>query len=78
MAPSRMLVLQDQEWLQIFEKCSYAHRQVDEQLCERSKKNDDKSAVAMLKKDELHDRTGQPVVGRDTRHESNHGLVGCT
>ena len=27
------------------EKCSYAHRQVDEQPTERSKKNDDKSAV---------------------------------
>ena len=59
------------------EKCSYAHRQVDEQLSERSKKNDDKSAAAMLKKNELHDRKGQPVVNRDTRHESNHGPVGC-
>ena len=40
-ASSRMLVLQDQEWLQIWEECSYAHRQVDEQPSERSKKNDD-------------------------------------
>ena len=31
------------------EKCSYAHRQVDEQFSKRSKKNGDKSAVAMLK-----------------------------
>ena len=31
------------------EKCSSAHRQVDEQPSKRSKKNDDKSAVAMLK-----------------------------
>ena len=60
-------------------------------LVKRSKKNDDKSAVAMLKKhelydrtgrpvvccDERHDRSGQPVVKRDTRHELNHGLVGC-
>ena len=89
-APSRMLVLQDQEWLQIWETCSYAHLQVDEQPSQRSKKNDDKSAVDMLKKHELHDRTGQPVVNRDkshdrtgqpvvnrgTRHESNHGPVG--
>ena len=73
------------------EKCSYAHRQVDEQLSKRSKKNEDKSAVAMLKKyelhdrtwqpvvnrDESHDRTGQPVVKRDTCHELNHGPVGC-
>ena len=60
------------------EKCSYAHRQVDEQPSKRSKQNDDKSAVAMWKKYELHDRTGQPVVDRDTRHESNHGPVGCS
>ena len=73
------------------EKCSYAHRQVDHKLSKRSKKNDDKSAVAMLKKydlhdrtwqpvvnrDESHDRSGQPVVKRDTRHELKHGPVGC-
>ena len=34
-----------------------------------SEKNDDKSAVAMLKKNELHCRTGQLVVGRDKSHE---------
>ena len=64
------------------EECSYAHRQVGEQPSKRSKKNDDKSAVAMLKKydrhdrtwqlvgnrDESHERPGQPVVKRDTRH----------
>ena len=33
------------------EKCSFAHRQSDEQPTKRSKKNDDKSAVAVLKKD---------------------------
>ena len=31
------------------EKCSYAHRQVDEQPSKRSKNNGDKSAVALLK-----------------------------
>ena len=31
------------------EKCSYAHRQVDEQPSKKSKNNGDKSAVAMLK-----------------------------
>ena len=60
------------------EKRSYAHRQVDEQPSKRSTKNDDKSAVAMLKKYELHDRTGQPVVDRDTRHAQGHGLVVCS
>ena len=43
-------------------------------LVKRSKKNDDKSAVAMLNKYELHDRTGKPVVCRDTSHE-RHGPV---
>ena len=48
----------------------YEHRQVDEQPTKKSKKDDDKSAVAMLKKgdwherrpvtDQGHDRSGQP------------------
>ena len=38
------------------EKCSYAHRQVDEQPGKRSRKNADKSAVAMLKKNGLRRR----------------------
>ena len=52
------------------EKCSYAHLQVDEQPTKRSKKNDDKSAVVLLKKgdwhergpvtDQCHDRSGKP------------------
>ena len=39
---------------------------------------DDKSAVAMLKKNDLHDRTWQPVVDRDESHDRTvqHGLVG--
>ena len=53
------------------EKCSFAHRQVDEQPTKGlSKTNNDKSAVALLKKgnwqereldtDECHDRPGKP------------------
>ena len=64
-APSRMLVLQDQERLQLLEKCSYAHRQVDEQPSKKSKKNDDNSAVAMLKKHESYENVWQLVVNRD-------------
>ena len=30
-----------------------------------------------MNRDESHDRTGQPDVKRDARHELNHGLVGC-
>ena len=71
------------------EKCSYAHRQVDEQPTKRSKKNDDKSAVSMLKKDDWHenlrqlvvnhgkshDRSGRPDKNRD--HELKRGRTGC-
>ena len=56
-----MLVLQDQEWLSVWEKCSYAHRQVDEQPTKRSKKNDDKSAVAILKKGDWQERGTLPT-----------------
>ena len=38
------------------EKCSYAHRQVDEQPTNRSKKSDDKNAVAILKKGDWQER----------------------
>ena len=61
------------------EKCSYAHRQVDEQPTKRSKKNDDKSAVAFLKKgdwqergsvtDQCPDRSGK----RDKRSDKKLG-----
>ena len=57
----------------------YAHRQVDEQPTKRSKQNDDKSAVAMLKKgdwherrpvtDQGHDRSGQPDKKSDEKFE---------
>ena len=67
--PSEYLFYKPKSGCRFGEKCSYAHRQVDEQFSKRSEKNDDKSAVAMLKKHELHDRTGQPVVNRDKRHD---------
>ena len=43
------------------DKCSYAHRQVDEQPSKKSRKNGDKIAVAMLKKNEHHHITGRLV-----------------
>ena len=70
-------VVKKQGTKQIWEKCSCAHCQVDLQPSKRSNKNDDKSAAAMLKKYEFHDREEQPVVDRDTRRESNDGPVGC-
>ena len=74
MAPSRVLVPQDQEWLQIWEKYSYAHRQVDGQPSKRSWKNGDKSAVAMLKQNEHHHRTGRLVMNV---YSSNTRQLGC-
>ena len=56
------------------EKCSYLHRQVEEQPSKRSKKNGDKSAVAMLKKNEYHHRTGRPAVND---YSSNTPQLGC-
>ena len=63
------------------EKCSFAHRQVDEQPTKRSKKNDDKSAVTILKKgnwqerepvtDECHDRPGKPGKRSDKKLGQN-------
>ena len=60
-------------------KSAHTHRQVDEQPTKRSKKNDDKSAVAMLKKgdwhergpvtDQCHDRSGQPGKKRGNEME---------
>ena len=56
------------------EKCSYAHRQVDEQPTKRYKKDGDKSAVAMLEKHEHHHRTGRPAVNV---YSSNTRQLGC-
>ena len=63
------------------EKCSFAHRQVDVQPTKRSKKNDDKSAVAMLKKgdwqerepvtDQCHDRPVKPGKRSDKKLGQN-------
>ena len=63
------------------EKCSFAHRQVDEQPTKRSKTNNDKSAVAMLKNgnwqerepvtDECHDRPGKPGKRSDKKLGQN-------
>ena len=70
-----------QSGCRIGEKCSYAHRQVDEQPTKRSKKNDDKSAVALRKKgdwhergpvtDQCHDRSGKPDKRSDKKLGQN-------
>ena len=58
----------------VAEKCSYAHRQVHEQLSKRSKKNEDKSAVAMLKKDDWHENVREPVVNHVKGHDRSGRL----
>ena len=56
------------------EKCSYLHRRFEEQPSQRSKKNGDKSTVAMLKKNEQNYRTVRPVV---YDYSSNTRQLGC-
>ena len=47
--PPECLFYKSENGCRFGDKCSYAHRQVDERPSKRSKKNGDKSAVAMLK-----------------------------
>ena len=68
--PPECLFFKTKSGCRFGEKCSFAHRQVDEQPTKRSKKNDDKSAVAILKNgdwqergpvtDQCHDRPVKP------------------
>ena len=74
--PPECLIYKTKSGCRFGEKCSYAHRQVDEQPSKRSRKDGDKSAVAILKKYESYDGTVKPVVCRDTSHE-RHGPVVC-
>ena len=77
--PPECLFYKTKSGCRLGEKCSYAHRQVDEQPTERSKTNNDKSAVAMLKEGDWlecelvtnygHDRPEQPVKKRDNERE---------
>ena len=60
--PPECLFYMSENGCRFDEKCSCAHRQVDEQPSKRSKKNGDKSAVAMLKRNEQHQRTGRLVL----------------
>ena len=74
MAPARILFYTTQSGCRFGEKCSFAHRQVDEQRTKRFKKNDDKSAVAMLKKNEHHYRTRRLD---KNAYSSNTRQLGC-
>ena len=54
--PPECLFYKDKNGCRFGEKCSFAHRQVDAQPTKWSKSNNDKSAVAFLKKDDWHER----------------------
>ena len=61
-----MLVLQEQERLQIWEKVTRMHIvRLMNNLVKGPKKNDDKSAVAMLNKNDWREIVRQPVVNLD-------------
>ena len=82
--PPECLYYKTKSGCRFWEKCSFAHRQVDEQPTKCSKSNDDKSAVALLKKgdwhergsvtDQYHDSSGKPdqsrgkKLGRNSLH----------
>ena len=69
-APSRMLVLQDQEWLQIWWKSAFMHIvRLMNNLVKGPKRIDDKSAVAMLKKNDLHESVWEPVINHGKNHD---------
>ena len=72
--PPECLFYKSESGCRFGEKCSYAHRQVEQQPSKRSKKNGDKSAVAMLKKNEHHHRTGRLV---KNAYSSNTRQLGC-
>ena len=54
--PPECLFYKSKNGCRFGEKCSFAHRQVDTQPTKWSKSNNDKSAVALLKKDDWHER----------------------
>ena len=80
--PPECLYYKTQSGCRFGKKCSFAHRQVDTQPTKWSKSNNDKSAVAILKKenwqeresvsDACHDRTGKPVRKSDRNWDKIH------
>ena len=79
--PPECLYYKTKSGCRFVEKCSFANLQVDAQPTKWSKSNDDKSAVAMLKKgnwqgresvsDACHDRTGKLVRKSGKKLEQN-------
>ena len=72
--PLECLFFQTKSGCKFGDKCSHAHSQVDEQPSKKSKKNDEKSAVVMLKKNDWHENVWQLVVKLDRNLESSGRL----
>ena len=71
--PLEWLFYKSEKGCRFGEKCSYAHCQVEEQPCKRSKTNGDKSTVAMLKTNGQPQRTGRLVLNAS----SSTRQLGC-
>ena len=72
--PPECLFYKSESGCRFGEKCSCAHRQVEEQPSKRFKKNCDISAVAMCKRNEQHQRTGRLVLDA---YSSSTRQLGC-
>ena len=80
--PPEWLFYKDKNGCRFGEKCSFAHRQVDTQPTKWSKSNNDKSAVALFKEgdwheresvtDRYHDRSGKPDKRSDKKLDEIH------
>ena len=72
--PPECLFYKSENGCRFGDKCSYAHRQVEEQPSKKFQKNGDKSAVAILKRNEQPQRTRRPVLDA---YSSSTRQLGC-
>ena len=72
--PPECLFYKSENGCRFEEKCSCAHHQLQEKPSKRSEKNGDKSAMATLKRNERHQRTGRPALDA---YSSNTRQLGC-
>ena len=63
--PPECLFYESESGCRCGEKCSYAHRQVEERPTKWSKSNNDKSTVAMVKEGDWHERESVTDQGHD-------------
>ena len=69
--PPECLYYKNKNGCRLGEKCSFAHRHVDAQPTKRSKTNNDKSAVAILKKENWQDLRNKNFSARNGNFEKN-------